>query len=81
MSAVLILAGSHAIPVSFTTSVLAFGVVIAAMLSAVWQWIASAQATKDRVKRCAIVLVGTLGVYFTVAWDCGDWQWVCNIFI
>jgi len=81
MSAVLILAGSHAIPVSFTTSILAFGVVIAAMLSAVWQWVASAQATKDRVKRFAIVLAGTLGVYFTVAWDCGDWQWVCNIFI
>lgn len=81
MSAVLILAGSHAIPLSFTSSVLAFGIVIAAMLSAVWQWVAAAQATKDRIKRFALVLAGTVGVSFTIAWDCGDLQWVCNIFI
>lgn len=79
--AVLILAGSHAIPLSASRSYLLFGVVIAAMLSAVWQWIASAQATKDRVKRFAIVLAGTLGASLTIVLDCGDWQWVCNIFI
>lgn len=81
MSAVLILAGSHAIPLSASASVLAFGVVIAAMLSAVWQWVASAQATKDRLKRCVIVLAGTVGVSLTIVWDCGEWQWVCNVFI
>lgn len=81
MSAVLVLAGSHAIPLSFSASVLLFGIFVAAVFSAVAQWIASSKAKKDALKRLAIVLAGSAGVYFTVAWDCGDYQWICNIFI
>lgn len=82
MSAVLILAGSHAIPMSFSASVLAFGIVVAAMLSAVWQWIASAQTKKATVTTLLTVAVVLTISYVVIGYDCGELWWLwCGIFI
>ena len=79
MSAVLILAGSHAIPLSFTASVVAFGIVIAAMLSACWQWIASAKTKREAVKK-SVALAAVVGAFVMIAFDCG-WLGIWCLFV
>ena len=73
MSAVLILAGSHAIPLSASASVLLFGTVIAAVLSAVGQWIASAKTKRETVRKLATAaLVGASVLVVSNGW-CDGW--------
>ena len=74
MTAVLILAGSKAFSVSASAVVLLFGIVIAAMLSALAQWIASAKTKRDTVTR--LVLIGAVPMLAIIAYDCGRWWWL-----
>lgn len=81
MSAVLVLAGSQAIPVSASAAWLVFGVFIAALVSAIGQWIVSAQAKRDRIKRAVLVAASTVGVTVPILWDCGWWTWLCEAMV
>ena len=73
MSAVLILAGSHAIPLSVSAAVLVFGIFVAAVVSAVGQWIASAKTKRDTVRKLATAaLVGASVLVVSNGW-CDGW--------
>ena len=73
MSAVLILAGSYALPLSVSGSVLIIGVFVAAVLSAMGQWIASAKTKRETVRKLvATALVGASVLVVSNGW-CDGW--------
>ena len=78
MMAVLILAGSYALPLSASASVLIIGVFVAAVLSAMGQWIASAKTKRDTVRKLvAAALVGASVLVVSNGW-CDGWLiYVC----
>lgn len=79
--AVLILAGSHVVPLSSSASWLVFGVFIAAIVSAIGQWIVGAKTKRDRITRAVLVAASTVGVMVPILWDCGWWSWLCDAMI
>jgi hypothetical protein len=75
--AVVMLAGSRVVP----GWVLMVGVMLALIVSAFAQWVASAPSRRQKVSRLvrSLALGASVGVaVYMLAWDCfGLWDWLC----